>query len=299
MIKVSVIVPVYNVEEYIEECILSILNQTLKDIEIIIIDDGSTDSSLEKVRVFNDSRIKIICQKNSGLSSARNKGIEAAKGEYILFIDSDDFISRTSLEDMYNLAISNNSDIVVGNANKYFSENNIEPIYRDKDEFFKRTLLSDELIVKLLNSNSMQIAACFNLYKRRLLIDNNLYFKVGVLHEDELFTPLAFLKSKKITIYPEEFYNYRQRPKSIMSTKNDKRGQDIIDICSVLLEEYSKIKNKDLKRRLEHRTYDLILSTCKEYKKVKISKRIRNFLIFNFINIKKYILSVFIVLNNT
>ena len=113
MAKISVVVPVYNVEAYLERCLDSLINQTLSDIEIICVNDGSTDSSPEKLEEFakKDSRIKIINQENGGLSAARNTGIEAATGEYIGFVDSDDYVDLDFYEKLYNAATSHNADI--------------------------------------------------------------------------------------------------------------------------------------------------------------------------------------------
>ena len=122
----SVVVPVYNVEEYIYECIESILNQDIDGVEIIVINDGSTDNSLKIVKSFNDERIRIIDKENGGLSSARNVGLKEAVGEYVIFIDSDDYLKDKSvLAEMYNLAKKNNSDIVAGNFYKKYIIPNI------------------------------------------------------------------------------------------------------------------------------------------------------------------------------
>lgn len=117
-IKVSVIIPVYNVEEYIEKCLDSVVNQTLKEIEIIVVNDGTKDNSMKKIeKYFSDSRIKIINKQNGGQSSARNAGLAISKGEYISFIDSDDFIEEKMLEELYNE--SENTDIVFSDSLNY------------------------------------------------------------------------------------------------------------------------------------------------------------------------------------
>lgn len=117
-IKVSVIIPVYNVEEYIEKCLDSVVNQTLKEIEIIVVNDGTKDNSMKKIeKYFSDSRIKIINKQNGGQSSARNAGLAISKGEYISFIDSDDFIEEKMLEELY--TESENTDIVFSDSLNY------------------------------------------------------------------------------------------------------------------------------------------------------------------------------------
>ena len=122
--KISIIIPVYNVEEYLEQTIESILNQTLKDFELILIDDGSTDSSQDILKRYSDEydKIKVMYQKNSGPSRARNRGIEAATGEYITFADSDDILPYNSLELRYNAAIEHNADLVIGATYKFNSK---------------------------------------------------------------------------------------------------------------------------------------------------------------------------------
>ena len=116
MVKVSIIVPVYNVENYIERCLKSLVNQTLKDIEILIINDGTPDNSIEICEKYakNDNRIKIFNKENEGLGLTRNYGIERATGEYIAFVDSDDYVTLDMCENLYNAAIENNADIVYG-----------------------------------------------------------------------------------------------------------------------------------------------------------------------------------------
>lgn len=119
----SVIIPVYNVEKYIYECIKSVVEQSIKEIEIIVVDDGSQDNSIKIVEKFIDKRIKILKKDNGGLSSARNEGLKVATGEYVIFVDSDDYLKdNTVLEEMYRIAKESKSDIVVGNYVKKYDE---------------------------------------------------------------------------------------------------------------------------------------------------------------------------------
>lgn len=129
-IKVSIIVAAYNIEKYIYKCIDSIRKQTFKDIEIIIVNDGSTDSTLNIIRnlALKDSRIRIIDKKNEGLIEARKSGLDVANGEYILFVDGDDWLELDALEKLYNNAINNNSDIVIYNAYNSYDNNKIKYI---------------------------------------------------------------------------------------------------------------------------------------------------------------------------
>ena len=125
MKKISIIVAVFNVQKYIDKCIKSILNQTLKDIELIIINDGSTDNSIDKINEIKDDRITIINKKNEGVSIARNLGLSIATGEYVIFVDSDDFIiNRNDLENMYIQISNSKSEILSGNASLFYDDKN-------------------------------------------------------------------------------------------------------------------------------------------------------------------------------
>lgn len=287
MIKLSVIVPVYNVKDYIGQCINSIVNQSIDSMEIIVVDDGSTDSSIEVVEQIKDSRIKIIRKLNGGLSSARNEGLKVAKGKYVYFIDSDDYIAfDTALEEMYNIGVNENADIIVGNAIRYCSAEKQYEFKRDKEIFKRICMKSDEFLIKSLETYSMYSPVWFNMYKTTLLKDNKLFFKEGFFHEDEDFTPRVFLRASNISIYPKNIYIYRFREESIMGRKSEKHGHDIINICVGLEEEFKKIKNEKLKALLSDRTVELLLATSYEYNFKRIEKDIRKFAIRNSYNTK-------------
>jgi len=144
--KVSIIVPVYNVELYLEECLYSIINQTFEDIEIILINDGSTDHSLEIMEKFakKDNRIKIISQKNKGVSEARNAGILIASGDYILFVDSDDVILTNTIEILYNKIIQTGSDLLLGNVLYYYPNGSKVLVSKRNDELNNLTCIPSE-----------------------------------------------------------------------------------------------------------------------------------------------------------
>ncbi|MDY3959367.1 glycosyltransferase family 2 protein [Romboutsia timonensis] len=280
MIKISVIIPAYNVEKYIKQCISSVINQTLKEIEIIVINDGSTDLTLERINEIKDKRIRIITKRNEGLSSARNVGIEIAKGKYIIFLDSDDFIiHKDSLENMYNLIDSNNMDMLSGNAMYFYDDSNE---YKDIGKNFilnKNEIISiDEYIMRTKNCDIAP--ACFYLYKKEFIIDNNLFFKKGIYHEDELFTYKCLLKCKSIAICSEKFYAYRQREGSIMNSKiNPKKGKDIIQVCLDLEEVFADIKNKEVKKFLYQRSFNIILENICKYELYDKNKDINLYLL--------------------
>ena len=193
---------------------------------------------------------------------------------------------------MYALAEKYKADIVVGNACEYYNQEIQNPLYRDKCVFFEREMFKEDFLIEFIKTNSLRIAACFNLYKREFIIQNNLFFKAGILHEDELFTPKVLLKSSKIAIYPEEFYGYRQREGSIMKSKNNiKRSIDLLNTFEELISIYDKIDNKKLKNILNNRNYNLIISTILNYDIEDISYTLRVYLIKNSVSIKSLIIN--------
>lgn len=175
---VSCIVPVYNAESTIQRCLDSILNQTYKNIEIIIVDDNSTDSSIKKIYQNSDKRIKIIQHKNNeGPSKSRNDGILTAKGEYICFIDSDDYYSQNFILDLYSMAQDRDADMVMSEIRSI--KGNVASILPNAQS----TLFTFATKIKALPNG----AACNKLYRKKFLLDNNLYFPVDKYWEDSFF----------------------------------------------------------------------------------------------------------------
>ena len=274
--KITLIVPVYNVEKYVKQCIESLCNQTIKDIEIIVIDDGSTDNSINKVKEIKDNRIKIISKENGGLSSARNVGIKHANGKYIAFIDSDDFIGiDTAYEDMYNIALREKSDIVAGNAIWYWSneENYIQD--RDMRLFNHSPMVAEEFFLASLKSNRIYAPVWLNFYKKDFIIKNDLYFREGIYHEDEEFIPRVLLKANKISIYNRDFYIYRQRRGSITNEFNKKRYSDLLSICLSVEKEIINISNPELQMLLGNKIAEMAILSVYKYRDSYISNEVK------------------------
>ena len=267
---ISVIVPVYNVESYLEECLESIIIQTYSNLEIILVNDGSTDNSGKICDLYNkkDNRIKVIHKENGGLSSARNEGLKIATGKYISFIDSDDFLLHKNVySEMINIIERENSDLVHGDALKYYSDLKKESFNNLKNRGnFIGTLDSEEFFLMSLNK-IIYAPVCFNLYRKELLDKNKLYFKEGIYHEDEEFTPRVLLAAKKVSIYRKEFYGYRQRKNSIMTSgDNPKKGRDIIEIAETLAPYVEQIKNEELRQKFGERISQFIMFRSYIYK---------------------------------
>ncbi|CUQ11738.1 Hyaluronan synthase [Turicibacter sanguinis] len=219
--KISVIVPVYNVENYIVECLNSILNQTFEDIEVIIVNDGSTDNSMDKIKkiIKGNNNIQVINKNNGGLSSARNEGLMYAKGEYVIFIDSDDFIETDFLQNLYREAKQYNLDIACGGYKKFFSEERIEEKKRKEKIIELGVVEGNQFLLAQLENQDYRMEVWDDLYRREFLLNNNLIFTEDLLHEDEEFTPKSLLLAKRVKLVNTYGYLYRQRENSITTSK--------------------------------------------------------------------------------
>lgn len=237
MVKISVIVPVYNTQKYLNECLDSIINQTFQDIEIICIDDGSTDDSLKVLNELSekDSRIKIVSQKNSGLSASRNRGIELSNGEYIYFIDSDDYIELNTLKELYDISIENSCDLVIFKlinfyddtyekfTSPYYEMNFLKPF---RNKLFNYKDVGDKFC-------DVAVSAPGKFFKRELISD--LRFPEGLIFEDNLFFAKTIIKTENIYFYDKHLYNRRIRKNSI-TQKFDIKYADVIIILNEIIE---------------------------------------------------------------
>lgn len=222
--KVSLIIPVYNVELYLEKCLDSAVNQSFSDIEIITVNDGSTDKSLEILEQYQskDKRIKIIKQENQGLSVARNVGIKAASGEFLAFLDSDDFLDIDMIKIMYEKLQKDNLDIVICGFNQVDEQGDITHQTYMKEEVFQK-----EYVFKRMLAAYMTSMACNKLFKKSLFIDHDLFYPVGIVHEDLAVTYKSFYQSNRIGSVPYPLYNWFRRQGSITKSVTSKHIDNI------------------------------------------------------------------------
>lgn len=224
----SVVVPIYNVENYLKRCVDSILKQTYKDFEIILVDDGSTDTCPIMCDEYSkiDSRIRVIHKDNGGLSDARNKGIQSAAGDYILFVDSDDYIEESTIEKFLPY-LDMKCDILIGDAIVEGGDCDLSHINNNNN-----IMTGCEYLLKSARVNKSPMAAWLNAYRRDFLLQNDLQFRRGILHEDEDFTPRSFICAKSVICTQNIFYHYILRSGSI-STHTDKRKNisDLYETC--------------------------------------------------------------------
>lgn len=241
---ISVIIPVYNVSNYLDECIDSIVNQSYRDIEIIMIDDGSTDNSGKKCDEWaeKDSRIIVIHKENGGLSSARNAGLDIARGEFIMFADSDDYYEAGAIELMHSIIEGTNVDIVVGNG-KYVDENGIDikekNVFLNNHEEASYEIISEENFWDRYTENVFFVTVFTKIYKKHLF--DSIRFPIGKINEDDavLYKLISSAKSYAVTGRP--IYNYRVRMGSIM---NSSFGDKNLFLPEVFLEQDEYIKGK-------------------------------------------------------
>lgn len=231
-IKFSCIVPMYNIQDYIEKCVTSILEQTYKNFEVIVVDDGSTDNSYEIVKKYESDKLKIVQKQNGGLSSARNEGMKYITGDYVWFIDGDDYIENNALELLYNKILEKEYDVICFSHICDYGDKKIK-IY-DKYSWEK----TNELTL-LCNS------AWSKIYKKDFYTKHNFKFLEGKIYEDLALIPFIMVKAENIGGIEEHIYNYVQRNGSIMNSgKTFKTNRD--DKFDALEKLYSLFKEDEL-----------------------------------------------------
>lgn len=245
MVKISILIPVYNVEEFLDEAITSLLNQTFEDFEVICVNDGSKDNSLEILNDFakKDSRITVINKENGGCGSARNRALDEANGEYIYFFDPDDYILPNALEELYKNITNNNSDMVLFKIAWFYEGQPIDyskPLY-DFDKIFPDvdfnnfTFTYKDVIHHVLNS---AFAPWSKLYRKEFLDKyDDFRFDLGVAFDDVPFHVKSILRAKSLSFSPDYYYHYRFNPNSVNNTSSN--GIDIMKIIDIV-EEFIK-----------------------------------------------------------
>lgn len=231
MTKVSLIVPIYNSQNYLEKCIKSLISQTLKDIQIILINDGSTDNSEKIIKSFDDERIVYISKNNEGIGKTRNLGIDKATGEFLAFVDSDDYLNEHFCEYMYQKAVNDDCDLVVCD---FFEERNTLVGIKFKD--FKDTNLKEtpELI------NYINLGPCNKLYKKSLFDDKSNRFEENLKYEDAPFVVKMLVSANRIGKV-NDYLTYYVIHSNSETTIRDKRMYDILEITDIIVNDLKKV----------------------------------------------------------
>ena len=282
--KVSVIIPVYNTEKYVRQAVESIRRQTLKDIEIIIVNDGSTDGSMTILEELaaQDERIKLFSQENQGQSAARNFATEKAKGKYIYFMDSDDFLEKDALQLCFEKAESNNLDFVLFDA-EILNPQDTTAI----DITYQRTQIMDEesiytgneLLNLFIRKYIFTPSPCLSFINTAFLRQQNLSFYPGIIHEDQLFTCKLYLNANKVMCIAKPFFKRRFRSDSTMTNRFAwKNMRGYLTVTAELLQyaskhpEYKKLIDLFLSQMLDASVWQAHVLPLKE--KIKLLPRI-------------------------
>jgi glycosyltransferase involved in cell wall biosynthesis len=238
--KFSIIVPIYNVEAYLDDCLTSLQAQNHTDFEVICVNDGSTDSSREVLSEWKSKfpKMKVIDRKNGGLSAARNTGLDAAIGDYVVFVDSDDWVEQTMLKRLAEEI--NGEDMICFACRKSDSGATDSFVLEQTDgwSYYNRHALEHREVPF--------VCVWQRCYRREFLLENGLRFREGILHEDNEFTPRACLKAKTVKVIPDVLYNYRVRPGSIMTTRGLRSKESLIAIGNELSELFVNEHSIDL-----------------------------------------------------
>lgn len=300
MSQISVIIPVYNTEKYLREAVDSILNQTFRDIEVIAINDGSTDNCLEILNEYakNDHRVKVFSQENKGLSLTRNFGLDNSNGRYIYFFDSDDILYPTALEEIFNKCEINNLDFCFFDAEILFDGEVSNVSY----DYSRCHLLEDkvygglDITNLLLDLNKFRASACLYLLKRDYWISINIYFK-KTIHEDELFTSLLYLQAKRVGFVNKAFFKRRVRSSSIVTSSYNEKNLFAYFFTVDKLLEFSN-KNIEYKTTINRLCSNIVNSAVYRANPLKIKYKIYCikkvcFQYYNLIKLKSILVCLF------
>lgn len=254
--KISVIIPVYNTQDYVKQAIESITKQTLSNIEIIIINDGSTDNSLEIIESIaaNDNRIIVIDQENKGQSISRNVGIDKSTGDFIYFMDSDDLLELNALELCYNKALDEKLDFLFFNAEIFYDGDNDKKDWFDYNQtkgIANKVYSGVDIFNLKMDGHSFRTSVCLNLINNSFLKENKIYFYPNIIHEDELFTAHLYLHATRVAFIDRSFFKRRVRNNSTMTKKFSWKNIDGYFTVAQELKSYSVNKPQAIKSTID------------------------------------------------
>lgn len=241
--KISIIVPVYKVEKFLSECVSSILTQSFRDFELVLVDDGSPDECPQMCDKYslNDPRVVTFHKKNGGLSSARNFGLDHAKGRYIMFVDSDDLLAEDALERLYNEIITTNADVVLGRIIRFDAKSGKSRPYTHLEDY--KEMSGKQTLEMLLKGNPLNISVCGGMYKREVW--DEVRMPVGYVCEDWYIMPDIYLqKDIAVVFLPMLVYLYRDNAQSTMSGMYRHYNSQVIDVAERVIQTIKQIDNE-------------------------------------------------------
>lgn len=268
----SIVVPIYNVENYLKECLDSVVNQTFSDFECIMVNDGSTDSSQAIAQQYanNDCRFTIYSQENQGLSGARNTGIQHSNGKHVVFLDSDDFIKSTALEELSEIVEKKQPDVIVSSSIAYYDDS--QKLIPREWNIPEQWNCQGQLLDIISDSPKFVLAAWCLVVKREYLLEKQLMFYPHLKHEDELWVPQAIINAKKIAINPNPYYCGRcDRVGSITQTPNIRKSFDKIFIVDELLR-FAEKQSEENAKYIKKRCAKIITGVIREIETYKEDK---------------------------
>ncbi|MEG1061750.1 MAG: glycosyltransferase family 2 protein [Oscillospiraceae bacterium] len=262
----SIILPVYKVEKYLDDCVKSVISQSFDNYEIILVDDGSPDKCGTMCDFWSNanSKIRTIHKKNGGLSDARNAGINAAKGDYLMFLDSDDSLLENSLQNIANIIKSHRPQVVAGTYFAFEEKSNAILFGPDGDFSNNSEVMSSQDICRLFKQQNISPCAWRYVLDRQFVLDKQLFFEKGLLSEDAVWTPRMICEGKSFVLNPVPFYRYLVREGSIMTSFNFKKVTDVMTICE---KNYLYAEDTDIlqKSYINNLNFLVMANTLKEY----------------------------------
>ena len=268
--ELSIIIPVYNVEAWLRQCLESVYIQEVDDMEVICVNDGSADGSGAIIQEFKEKHpdMIVVDKENDGLSAARNSGLIAANGEYIVFLDGDDWLRIDALEKLYKKAKIENLDVLIADTLFYYSEEHTDWVYK-RPGFFETSGIRKgiDYFIELKKNNCYAPMAINQIYKKEFLSNNKLSFFESLLNEDELWTPQVLYNAQRVNCLEFPFYYYRQRINSIMNSGiSSKKIKDNLFIAGELINLSKSCSDVEFNGWIWVKAYELYYRAITEYK---------------------------------
>lgn len=291
---VTVIIPAYNVEPYVKDCIDSIKNQTFKSFEAIIINDGSSDNTATVIEneIKDDPRFKLYHQTNKGLAYTRNRGLSLATGEFIYFMDSDDIITSRTLETTVGMAYGENLDVVHFNANIFYEENSPESFFSESNYIRHLPAIPENIYEEMKRTKQYRCPVWLYLVRRQLLTDLDIRFINGIIHEDEAFTLMLICSTTRQGFIGEAFFKRRIREASIMtSTRSLKNAKGFLTTFHhlALWEKGAQIAHPDNRPMLRKHITMFYLISLRTSINIEDLTMIRRYTLKQFPTVLKYV----------
>jgi len=277
--KVSVIMPLYNTEAYVGEALRSIQRQTLRETEILVVDDGSTDAGAAAVEALaaSDSRIRLLRQANAGQAAARNAALDIARGRYVYFMDSDDLLEADALEACYAKCTAERLDFVFFDGVSFGDAASDAPWfdYRRAGAFEDRIYRGTEVLVRQLSAGRYRCSVCLNLIRRGLIEEAGLRFHAGIIHEDELFTALLYFEAQRVGRIDRTFFRRRVRSRSTMTTAFSARNVAGYLTVWEQLRRYARGRDRQTRRLVRRLTAYMLGPVLRNAWALPCSRRVR------------------------